>query len=152
MANAAEALDLVPEVSPEGIEAAAEAARALAKYSSAPRVRLAVEADPSGSPIVLPADIFGQVIELLTKIANGNAVSIVPVDAELTTQQAAHLLNVSRPHVIKLIERGELGHRMVGTHRKVPAKDVLCHRQKIQARQSDALRRMVELDERIGDD
>jgi excisionase family DNA binding protein len=93
------------------------AARTLARYSSAPTIRLAV-GDGEASPISLPADIFAQIVDLLSKIANGNAVSIVPIDAELTTQQAADLMNVSRPHVIKLIERGDLPHRMVGTHRK----------------------------------
>lgn len=89
-------------------------------------------------------------MDLLTKIANGNAVSIVPVDAELTTQQAAHFLNVSRPHVIKLIERGDLPHRMVGTHRKVPARAVLTLRDKTEQAQAAALRRMAELDEALG--
>lgn len=149
MSALAESYSDAEALNPESIDAAAKAARTLARYSSVPQVRLAV-GDKEPSDISLPADIFAQIIDLLTKIANGNAVSIVPVDAELTTQQTAHFLNVSRPHIIKLIERGELPHRMVGTHRKLPAKAILMYRQKIKSEQMLALQRLSELDEELG--
>lgn len=146
-----EAFNEATPLNPELIDAAAAAARTLARYSSAPTVRLAV-GDGEASPISLPADIFAQIVDLLSKIANGNAVSIVPIDAELTTQQAADLMNVSRPHVIKLIERGDLPHRMVGTHRKLPARSVLAFRHKTELEQVEALRRMAALDSELGID
>jgi excisionase family DNA binding protein len=147
----ASALELcADDLNPESVNAAAAAARALARFSSAPRVKISVEGDSAPSDVVLPADIFAQIIDLLSKIANGHAVSIVPVDAELTTQQAAHYLNVSRPHIIKLIERGELSHRMVGTHRKLPVREVLAYGNRSQLAQEEALRGISLLEEELG--
>src|SRR3546814_5484470 len=64
---------------------------------------------------------------ILANMAEGNAISIVPIHAELTTQQAADFLGVSRPHVVALVERGELAHHKTGTHRRIYFKDVLAY-------------------------
>ena len=75
------------------------------------------------------AEISGQVLalflEVLGQLANGNGVTIVPVHAELTTQQAADLLNVTRPHLIQLLESGELEYKTVGAYRRIPANALL---------------------------
>ena len=76
---------------------------------------------------------------------------MVPVLAELTTTQAADLLNVSRPHVIKLIDRGELKHKMVGTHRKLLARDVLAYQARVHAMQGEALDAMAAGAERLAE-
>ena len=142
------------EPSVEDIDAARVAARQLSKVSPrAPMISFSVVAkdgDKTPEPISLPQNIFKTVIDLLIQIGNGNAVQIVPIQAELTTQQAADLLNVSRPHLIKLLNQGDIKFRMVGTHRKVPAKCLFEYRDKTSVVRREALTRMVALDEEDG--
>lgn len=144
-------LDDLHEPSPDEVQAARVAARALSRNGAGPVIRFAVEGE-SAEPITLPASIFALVVDLLSKLGNGNAVTIVPVEAELTTQQAADYLNVSRPHLIKLLERGSLPFRMVGTHRKVLARDMINYRSKVDGARYEALRAMTTADADLGID
>src|SRR5580698_9556489 len=82
----------------------------------------------------LPGPAFRALIETLSQMARGNAVAVTPITAELTTQEAADLLGVSRPHLVKLLERGDLAHRKIGTHRRVTAADLFGYRQQAAAR------------------
>ena len=78
----------------------------------------------TNEPIRLRRDVAELLREILANTAAGRTVSIVPTSAELTTQQAADLLNVSRPHVVKLLDQGILKGHKVGTHRRLYASDV----------------------------
>ena len=89
--------------------------------------------------VALPPSVLRMLTDILAQTAAGNAVSVVPYHAEFTTQQAADFLNVSRPHVVALIERGELPHRKVGTHRRVLFKDLLEHRRRTRIARTAAL-------------
>lgn len=85
--------------------------------------------------VELPAAAGRAVLALLEQLAAGNAVQVVPAEAELTTQQAADLLGISRTYVVRLIDDGKLPAHMVGTHRRLRAADVLAYR----ARRSERL-------------
>src|SRR4051794_16849707 len=96
----------------EEVVLARESSRALSRFAGKhPQVRLQVQADgaqPEQETVVIPAGAFQLVMDILNQMAQGNAVTLIPIHAELTTQQAAEILNVSRPFVIKLIEEKAL--------------------------------------------
>jgi excisionase family DNA binding protein len=155
MASLAINLEELHEPSTEEISAASTAARTLSRLNKgSPSISFMPQATNGDAaevePISLPMSIFSMIVDLLVEIGNGNAVAIVPVNAELTTQQAADLLNVSRPHLIKLLEKGDLQCRMVGTHRKLKANEVLNYRAKTAQARSESLKKMVALDEELG--
>jgi excisionase family DNA binding protein len=154
MAALAIDMDALQEPTAEDIGAARRAARQLSSLNNSNKaVRISVtpsDGDEAPEPISLPSNVFRTLVKLLVEIGNGNAVQVVPVKAELTTQQAADYLNVSRPYLIKLLENGTLGYRMVGTHRKVEAREVMSYRDKMACDRSTALSRMVDLDEELG--
>ncbi|MDQ3511727.1 MAG: excisionase family DNA-binding protein [Pseudomonadota bacterium] len=87
--------------------------------------------------IELPVSALRMLVDILANMAEGNAISIVPIHAELTTQQAADFLSVSRPFLVGLLERGALPHHKIGTHRRIYFKDLLDYR-KQQVSQSKA--------------
>mgnify|MGYP001025035859 FL=1 len=89
--------------------------------------------------IELPAGAVRLLVEILADMASGRAVTIVPQNAELTTQQAADFLNVSRPFLIQLLEEKKIPYRKVGTHRRVRFKDVLRYKEAIDAERRKVL-------------
>ena len=129
--------------SPEAAQEARSALRALTALPGrrGPSRTVQVRPDDGGRPVsvTVPREAFDLFLEILGQMANGNAVTIVPVHAELTTQQAADLLNVSRPYLVGLLEEGKLPHRMVGAHRRVKAADIFAYRQRDEAQRKKVL-------------
>lgn len=101
-----------------------------------------VENDDSEQKVVIPAAAFHLLVDILSQMAQGNAVTLIPIHAELTTQEAADILNVSRPFLIKLIETGEIICRKVGRHRRIRFEDLMNYKQQID---SDRLQALDEL-------
>lgn len=105
-----------------------QALRALDHQATERAVVRAVGA-PESSAVELPPEARTLLLRILGHMANGDAVTVVPVAAEVTAQQAAEILGVSRPFVIRLVDEGKLACRLVGTHRRIPLVDLLAFKQ-----------------------
>jgi excisionase family DNA binding protein len=84
----------------------------------------------SGTDITIPRKALELLQFILSSMAQGKAVSLIPSDSEVTTQQAADMLNVSRPHLVKLLEQGALPFKKVGSHRRILLEDLLAYEAK----------------------
>lgn len=127
----------------EEIDSAAHAATAIA---------VAMELDggltipgEQGTPVRIAPAVGRLIIELLGQVANGNMVTLVPVGTMLTTQEAADLLNVSRPHLTKLLKGGHIPFDQVGKHRRVALADLMRYRDEKRRRQEAALDELARL-------
>ena len=98
--------------------------------------------------LTLSPSVVGLLQRIFEEMAQGKAVDVVSLGTELSTQQAAEVLNVSRPFVIKLLDSGVLPHRLVGTHRRV-LQDVLEHKETMQRQSREAMRELTELSQKM---
>ena len=130
-------LDLLEPMTPTEDESlqAQESVRRLAPHLGATRglrVRILEEGYPEET-LAIPAAALRLLANILTEMGQGNAVTLIPVHAEMTTQQAADFLNVSRPFLVGMLEKGEIPYRKVGTHRRVLFRDLLDYKHRIDA-------------------
>jgi excisionase family DNA binding protein len=112
--------------------------------------RIVFEAGPEATEVRVPEGVADMVQAAIVELSEGHTVRLVREDEELTTQQAADLLNVSRPHVTKLLTRGDIPHHRVGAHRRVYRSDVEAYQQAQRARARKALREMAGQAEELG--
>lgn len=132
----------------------------LAKYSSRQLSKLLGRQNDIGKPfsnfqlrvqtvnepeevVVIPVSALRLLTDILTQMARGNAVTLIPVHAELTTQQAAEILNVSRPFLIGLIDDDKIPYRKVGTHRRIRFKDLMAYKQDVDRQRLQALEELA---------
>jgi excisionase family DNA binding protein len=106
--------------------------------------------DKSGKKEPLPLSAARLLVKVLSEISKGNAVAVMPLKPELTTQESAELLNVSRPFVIKLLERGEIPFHLVGTHRRINLTDVLAYKRESLEERKNVLKELAALNQEIG--
>ncbi|MFA7336184.1 MAG: helix-turn-helix domain-containing protein [Candidatus Obscuribacterales bacterium] len=103
----------------------------------------------TGKRVPITENAFNYVLTILSEMAKGHAVLVVPLQAELSTYEAAELLGVSRPFLIRLIDKGELPCRVVGRHRRVPCEDLLAYKKQTQSRRAKALSEMTAADDEM---
>jgi excisionase family DNA binding protein len=102
------------------------------------------------SEIRIPAAALRILFAALSEMASGNGVSLLPLNAELTTQQAADLLNVSRPYLVGLLEKGEMPFRFVGNQRRVRLQEVVTYKARSDVDRRAALDELARLGQEIG--
>ncbi|MEW4530718.1 helix-turn-helix domain-containing protein [Maioricimonas sp. JC845] len=120
----------------EDIQLAKASSRRLAPFLNQ---NLKVRIAGTKEQVELPAVAVRLLVDLLSEMAEGNAVTLIPIHAELTTQQAADLLNVSRPFLIRQLEEGVIPYRKVGTHRRVMFSDLMEYKHRIDSERHEAL-------------
>lgn len=135
---------LVPSESDS--ELAAIASRTLARAKDK-TLKLSLD---GGKELTLPKSMTEFLVRILTELSNGNMVDIVPAHAELTTQEAANHLNVSRPFLIKLLEQRKIPHHKVGSHRRVKFEDLCAFMMAHEAGREAAMTEMAEIDQELG--
>jgi len=135
----------------EETEISKESSRILASHiSESVRHLKIVEADGSEETATIPAAAYRLFIDILTQMSQGNAVTIIPIHAELTTQEAADLINVSLPFLIKQLEEGIIPCHTVGKHRRVRFTDLMEYKTNIDAARSKILDEIVAISEDLG--
>ena len=129
---------------------------------AARRIRDYLAAHPGADPVSIKGELAGgdtlvvpraatvMFAQILALLASGQGVQLIPDAAELTTQQAADFLNVSRPYLIGLLEAGEIPYRMVGTHRRVRFEDLHEYRRRDDLKRRQAADELTQLSEELG--
>ncbi|MGW0248910.1 helix-turn-helix domain-containing protein [Nocardia goodfellowii] len=112
-------------------------------------IEVTVETDGSEA-LVLPREAMSLLAYILTQAAAGKGVTITPTNAELTTQQAADMLNVSRPYVIGLLEAGEIPFRLVGRHRRIRYDELQKYMARVEVETREAADELTRLGQELG--
>ena len=137
--------------SPHDTELAAKSSRRFVSLlRREAKLSLRALADRQEETIEIPLSAFRLLSDILTEMAKGNAVTFIPVHAELTTQRAADFLNVSRPYLIDLLEQGTIPFHKVGTHRRILFKDLVEYKTQIDKKRLEALEALSQADQELG--
>jgi len=104
-----------------------------------PEPRYFLAGAATGDQVEIPAEVYQILRQVVEALKEGLAVTVAPQTTTLTTQQAADLLGVSRPTVIKLLDEGKIPFERVGTHRRIMLGDLLTYRERRRAEQYAAL-------------
>ena len=127
----------------EETERAKNFSRILAKdFASAESVK--IQREDSDESIEIPRQVFNVLMRLLSVMSEGKAFSLIPIDKELTTQQAADILNVSRPYLNKILDLGEISHRKVGRNRRIRFSNLMEYKKSQEQKSKAALQELAD--------
>ncbi|MBI1786395.1 MAG: excisionase family DNA-binding protein [Acidobacteria bacterium] len=131
---------------------AKETSRVLASHMrNGDPMELRIPDDPSPEGTVrLPLSAVRLLVRILEEMARGNAVTLIPVHAELTTQEAAEMLNISRPSLIQLLDDAKIEYRRVGTHRRVRFEGLMKYKRAAESARRAALEELAAYDQELG--
>ena len=130
--------------SPQDAAIARASGQLLSRYAGRHRpLTLRVRDAGQDQALELPTGAVALLMDILEAMAAGRGVTIIPENAELTTVQAAEILNVSRPFLIKLLEENAIPHRKVGKHRRIRMEDVMAYKANIDRQREAVLDQLV---------
>lgn len=109
-----------------------------------------IEIEETQEKIRIPLSALKLLAKILKATSQGKPVSIVPIATEVTTQAAAEMLGCSRPHIVKLLESGEIKFTKVGKHRRIKYEDVVFYKKKMKAKQEQLINKIMDADEKSG--
>ncbi|GIG62419.1 hypothetical protein Lfu02_67910 [Longispora fulva] len=133
MSNALRERTVLP---PEDLAALTRFAQGLTSVEAPAKAQLI---GPDGARIEIPDDLYGVLRDVVTALTEGMAISIAPHNTMLTTQEAADLLNISRPTLVRLLSEGEIPHTTRGRHRRVLLRDVLDYQERTRSERRQTL-------------
>jgi excisionase family DNA binding protein len=113
-------------------------------------LRLRVVGAPEDETVVIPASAVKMLVGILDEMGRGNTVKVIPVHAELTTQEAADMLSISRPSLIQLLDEGKVEYRKIGTHRRVRFESLIAYKRRVHGERLAALNELAAYDQEIG--
>lgn len=109
-----------------------------------------IEIEETAEKIKIPLKALKLLAKILKATSQGQPISLVPIATEMTTQAAAELLGCSRPHFVKLLEKGNIPYTLVGRHRRVKFEDVMNYKKEMKLKQEQFLIDMMKSDEELG--
>jgi len=98
-----------------------------------------IKIQETGDFVSIPRKALELLFYIVSNMAEGRSISLIPSDSDVSTQQAADILNVSRPHVVKLLEKGIIPYKKVGSHRRIKLQDVMSYEEKFRTQQRSSL-------------
>lgn len=135
---------------PEDSKKAEEARRVLEAVALDDAQEVVAAFGESRVQVTLPRAVFESLLEILRHVRHGRAVTLVPIHAELTTQQAAKILNVSRPYVIQLLDEGKIPFHTVGKHRRIRAENLFTFKKQMKMDMRAAADELAALGQELG--
>lgn len=149
MAQLSNGTEVVTPSATDAALARESGAKLAARLGDAEGVKLQLKAGKKSEELVLPPSALRLLVGVLNELGQGNAVTLTPLRAELTTQQAADLLNVSRPYLVKLLDEEAIPSRKVGSHRRVQLADLLAYKKEMLAKRHAVLDELTALSQEL---